>query len=404
MKKSLFAMAFAAIAVSASAAVSYSDYEALQFNNVSINGVEGPQSITTSMLYTITYNDDKTLTVEANIPEKVTQIVGFVPEMHFKGMRDGEGDQYVSFANKDGLYTATSTLTFEAGTELTDFYFWFKFAGGDKRFDVTGYKVGSQKEATIGNPIITAQATDITSNSAQINWEIVEGAGMENPVNTIYMDGNVITENPIILSDLTANTNYTHVLKVVSLYEGKEYSSEEVTVTFKTLREGAVALTYNGKVTMKFENCSYNAANPDADRETREFEIPYTIVYNPDETLTISIVKPAEMDGMVGLVVPQVSAAEGLKNFDNFTYTTQKTFEEGTDVNMYFYWPYNGGAARVDFVYKVGSVTGSVTAVESIESNDGVAVYYNLQGQRVANPENGIFVKVVNGKAVKVVR
>ena len=42
--------------------------------------------------------------------------------------------------------------------------------------------------------------------------------------------------------------------------------------------------------------------------------------------------------------------------------------------------------------------------VEAIEVEAGEAVYYNLCGVRVANPENGIFVKVVDGKATKVVK
>ena len=45
------------------------------------------------------------------------------------------------------------------------------------------------------------------------------------------------------------------------------------------------------------------------------------------------------------------------------------------------------------------------SGVDSIEvENDGEAVYFNLQGVRVDNPENGIFVRVANGKAVKVVK
>lgn len=43
-------------------------------------------------------------------------------------------------------------------------------------------------------------------------------------------------------------------------------------------------------------------------------------------------------------------------------------------------------------------------AVESIIAEEGTPVYYNLHGQKVANPERGIFVKVVNGKASKVVK
>ena len=41
---------------------------------------------------------------------------------------------------------------------------------------------------------------------------------------------------------------------------------------------------------------------------------------------------------------------------------------------------------------------------EVLAADDSEAVYFNLQGQKVNNPERGIFVKVVGGKAVKVVR
>lgn len=42
------------------------------------------------------------------------------------------------------------------------------------------------------------------------------------------------------------------------------------------------------------------------------------------------------------------------------------------------------------------------SAVNNIQvENNGVATYYNLQGVRVANPENGLFIIVKDGKAVK---
>lgn len=37
-------------------------------------------------------------------------------------------------------------------------------------------------------------------------------------------------------------------------------------------------------------------------------------------------------------------------------------------------------------------------------ADDSQAVYFNLQGQKIANPDRGIFIKVVNGKAVKVMK
>lgn len=43
-----------------------------------------------------------------------------------------------------------------------------------------------------------------------------------------------------------------------------------------------------------------------------------------------------------------------------------------------------------------------VSTIEAVEG--GEAVYFNLQGRRVANPEKGMYIRVVNGKAVKVVK
>lgn len=44
------------------------------------------------------------------------------------------------------------------------------------------------------------------------------------------------------------------------------------------------------------------------------------------------------------------------------------------------------------------------TAVETIDSESEAApVFYNIQGQKVANPEKGMFIKVANGKASKVI-
>lgn len=53
---------------------------------------------------------------------------------------------------------------------------------------------------------------------------------------------------------------------------------------------------------------------------------------------------------------------------------------------------------------KTVTVSDSANGINAVEVAEGEAVYYNLQGARVANPENGIFVRVANGKAVKVVK
>ena len=47
--------------------------------------------------------------------------------------------------------------------------------------------------------------------------------------------------------------------------------------------------------------------------------------------------------------------------------------------------------------------TPGASAIESIAADNAAVEYYNLQGVKVANPENGIFVKKQGAKATKVV-
>lgn len=54
--------------------------------------------------------------------------------------------------------------------------------------------------------------------------------------------------------------------------------------------------------------------------------------------------------------------------------------------------------------YTLEFIVSPGNSVEAIVDANAPVVYYNLQGAVVANPENGIFVKVQNGKAVKVVK
>ena len=59
----------------------------------------------------------------------------------------------------------------------------------------------------------------------------------------------------------------------------------------------------------------------------------------------------------------------------------------------------------LDSTAKTLKVTGlGSTGVAAVEAANGEAVYFNMQGVRVANPENGLFIRVQNGKAVKVVK
>lgn len=70
--------------------------------------------------------------------------------------------------------------------------------------------------------------------------------------------------------------------------------------------------------------------------------------------------------------------------------------EDGKTANIYV-------CAQGDFMGLVKfNPTGS-SAIEEIAADNATVEYFNLQGVKVANPENGIFVKKQGGKATKVV-
>jgi hypothetical protein len=48
-------------------------------------------------------------------------------------------------------------------------------------------------------------------------------------------------------------------------------------------------------------------------------------------------------------------------------------------------------------------LTLAASAIENVAADNAAVEYYNLQGVKVANPENGIFVKKQGAKATKVV-
>lgn len=61
----------------------------------------------------------------------------------------------------------------------------------------------------------------------------------------------------------------------------------------------------------------------------------------------------------------------------------------------------NGAISTYGFVFTASQ--NAPTGIEAVEAVDGEAEYFNLQGVKVANPERGIFIKVQNGKATKVI-
>ncbi|MDE6277762.1 MAG: fibronectin type III domain-containing protein [Muribaculaceae bacterium] len=117
-----------------------------------------------SMLAEAIYNADKTITVNFSV-NGMDKIVGMVPEVNIGGEWSG------SLMGKDtnGVYTYTSTKTFEEGEKPADMFFWMAYAGGVDRFNMN-YTVGETNEPVAYGPVaavvLKAKSTDVAANVA----------------------------------------------------------------------------------------------------------------------------------------------------------------------------------------------------------------------------------------------
>ena len=81
-------------------------------------------------------------------------------------------------------------------------------------------------------------------------------------------------------------------------------------------------------------------------------------------------------------------------------------FAAGVDASSAGSWMVPAGSYRVVADFSAMTVTATKgTGISTIfGADDSEAVYYNLQGVRVENPANGVFIRVANGKSSKVAR
>jgi hypothetical protein len=138
------------------------------------------------------------------------------------------------------------------------------------------------------------------------------------------------------------------------------------------------------------------------------YTLKYKIVYNEDKTLTVTGGYEYTTTPVGAENFQYVQIWGGTPNFSE-TYTTipadvttTQVFEAGETVKVAFKHPVAAGAIEPQFDYVVGSSNAeSGVAAVAVDANAPV-VYYNLQGARVANPENGIFIRVQGNRATKV--
>lgn len=156
-----------------------------------------------------------------------------------------------------------------------------------------------------------------------------------------------------------------------------------------------------------YENSVEGVDRYQADGEMKEFPYTcnYSVIYNENQTLTVKVNFVWHNGEPVGIVPGSVFINNVLNDFTMVDgtriATTTATYAAGDVLSMNIYIPRYAGVLEVPFTYTVGS--GELqNGIADVEVANGPVEYYNLQGVRVANPERGLFIRVQNGKATKV--
>lgn len=132
-----------------------------------------------------------------------------------------------------------------------------------------------------------------------------------------------------------------------------------------------------------------------------EYAVPYIIVSGEVTSENLPEGNEIKVYYSNPLNPNEVSTVETANFTDNKFEITFGSLEYNTDYSTEIYA--TCGAVTSETITVTFKLT-TVTGVEGIDADAADAVYYDLQGRRLANPDKGIYVKVVSGKTLKVVK
>lgn len=302
-----------------------------------------------------------------------------------------------------------------------------------------------------GEVISVAKALELISQGSTATVQVSGIISEITEISTEY--GNAT----YIIKDALTDANGLTVFRGKWLNGESFTSTDQLAVGGKVVVEGAL-MNYNGTPELGSGNkvISYTAPEPG---DVPEPDVPtgmsVTFDFSAPETLGIDYVPEQQENNLTGVTItsgpvnlyfannggstePRLWYSSGAYTMrfykDNaFTVSVTEGYDlkgvefNGTNIGKDWTvstgflegntWTPSDAAVIVDYVTFGKSETGnnptvktmtvyydSFTGVESIGAEDGEAVYFNLQGVKVNNPERGIFIKVVNGKATKIVK
>ncbi len=314
------------------------------------NGKEYPYTF----LYSITTNEDQTLTFNAN----------YTGDYESNGFGNGRNVVLNGIYNKmtkqdDGSWSYTTVDKYVADASIPMF-FYTEYSGGAIRTDVT--YIACSENAPI---FISGSVDNITENSAQINYSYILPAALEGATVKVLLNDTEITENPYTITGLTKATEYSYTLKAVATLNGEEYESNVATLTFKTEDPDAVAAVWHGIVGGSITNAYFSGETASEARELF-VNVETVVTYNTDKTVTVDAKFVLDNDknllDIVGMVAPQVTVVGNVGTYvgcetkdmelveeNHYRYTTTGIeFPEDKELNyLYFYIRYAGGPSSV---------------------------------------------------------
>lgn len=346
--------------------------------------------------YTFTANADGTLSIEWSYINGA-QVPGLVGHQIYYPATNAfwNGTQTEPFH-----YTYTTTETFAAGDNL-HLVFWVARAGGLDQIPVE-YVYGSTNAPVETGITLTATVSDITANSAKINWQVTPSPDLADATIEVFFNGITIKSNPMDYTGLTGNKEYTCSMRATATLDGKKYDSNVVELKFKTLDPDAKDLVLVGSATGVAANV--------VEVGDVNYKVDYTITYTTDKKVVITAKYTSEKN-ITGMV-PQIftnnaysgnMALEG----DTYTYTLPGTYEKGQELPIGLFIAYAGGSSMTDVAYTTGSEGTSVGVAAiadgaetfSVYTISGVCVLKNATAADLKALAPGLY--IANGKKIR---
>lgn len=194
---------------------------------------------------------------------------------------------------------------------------------------------------------------------------------------------------PALTKDTDAAVTYTSSNPEVATVDAEGnvtlVAPGETTITAtaaanETYLAGTASYTLTVKAALKAANLQF-AVDAVTATMGEEFTAP-ALTKDTDATVTYTSSNPevaaVDAEGNVTLVAPGETT---------ITATAAATEE------------YLAGTASYTLTVKAATPSG----VDGINAADGEAQYFNLQGQRIVNPESGLYIRILNGKVEKVI-